>query len=404
MLSTVRDDAGRHVQEELHHAQRAADDGAVRLEGIHHQHLADGGVRRAASRRRPAAPDGFVGRSLPHFPRGSLEPAAKGFVANSFFTGMRPRSSSSTPWRAARARRHRREDGGDRVHVAPADEGAGGPLAALRRDGAQQSGGIVQLSYGDDGLEPTEMEGADGSNPVEFPRLLSQRNRIVAAPNAAATLSASTSSRCSRSTGTRSASRRSRRPAPAGEVRQAPRAGSRRCSPRTPPSRDSQLLQQSSKFEQHVRAFVEKLIDQHARLEGASPPAKGAAKPAASSPPSPPPSQPLCRPSPPRVVREGIERLEAARRAVVLDASSEEAPPRRQARRSSRARRRPSGPSRSRRGRNSGESPYRAGGHLHQCWYREHQRRQRCLASCAQARASAMDVMEAEALGDRARA
>ena len=32
--------------------------------------------------------DGFVNRTLPHFPRGSLTPAAKGFVANSFYTGL----------------------------------------------------------------------------------------------------------------------------------------------------------------------------------------------------------------------------------------------------------------------------------------------------------------------------
>ena len=32
--------------------------------------------------------DGFVGRTLPHFPVGALYPAAKGFVANSFFSGL----------------------------------------------------------------------------------------------------------------------------------------------------------------------------------------------------------------------------------------------------------------------------------------------------------------------------
>jgi DNA-directed RNA polymerase III subunit RPC1 len=32
--------------------------------------------------------DGFVNRTLPHFPIGSLTPAAKGFVANSFFSGL----------------------------------------------------------------------------------------------------------------------------------------------------------------------------------------------------------------------------------------------------------------------------------------------------------------------------
>lgn len=35
-------------------------------------------------------PNGFVHRSLPHFPRHSRAPAAKGFVANSFYTGLHP--------------------------------------------------------------------------------------------------------------------------------------------------------------------------------------------------------------------------------------------------------------------------------------------------------------------------
>ncbi len=32
--------------------------------------------------------DGFVNRTLPHFPVSSLSPGAKGFVANSFFSGL----------------------------------------------------------------------------------------------------------------------------------------------------------------------------------------------------------------------------------------------------------------------------------------------------------------------------
>ena len=34
------------------------------------------------------APDGFRGRTLPHFPRGDRSPAGKGFVANSFYSGV----------------------------------------------------------------------------------------------------------------------------------------------------------------------------------------------------------------------------------------------------------------------------------------------------------------------------
>lgn len=35
-------------------------------------------------------PDGFQDRSLPHFPKGARDPSSKGFVANSFYTGLTP--------------------------------------------------------------------------------------------------------------------------------------------------------------------------------------------------------------------------------------------------------------------------------------------------------------------------
>ena len=35
-------------------------------------------------------PDGFIHRALPHFARHSREPDAKGFVANSFYSGLTP--------------------------------------------------------------------------------------------------------------------------------------------------------------------------------------------------------------------------------------------------------------------------------------------------------------------------
>lgn len=36
------------------------------------------------------APNGFKERSLPHFPRGDRTPEGKGFVANSFYSGLSP--------------------------------------------------------------------------------------------------------------------------------------------------------------------------------------------------------------------------------------------------------------------------------------------------------------------------
>jgi DNA-directed RNA polymerase III subunit RPC1 len=35
-------------------------------------------------------PNGFIGRTLPHFEINSKEPPAKGFIANSFYTGLSP--------------------------------------------------------------------------------------------------------------------------------------------------------------------------------------------------------------------------------------------------------------------------------------------------------------------------
>ena len=35
-------------------------------------------------------PDGFIQRSLPHFLPNAKEPSAKGFVANSFYSGLTP--------------------------------------------------------------------------------------------------------------------------------------------------------------------------------------------------------------------------------------------------------------------------------------------------------------------------
>ena len=35
-------------------------------------------------------PNGFKDRSLPHFPRGDRTPEGKGFVANSFYSGLSP--------------------------------------------------------------------------------------------------------------------------------------------------------------------------------------------------------------------------------------------------------------------------------------------------------------------------
>jgi len=126
--------------------------------------------QQAVSGSRP--PDGFVERSLPHFRRGEKTPAAKGFVANSFFSGMRP-TEFFFHTMAGR-------EGLVDTAVKTAETGymsrrlmkALEDLSLLYDGTVRNSmGGIVQLRYGDDGMEPTLMEGHD-AQPVEFKRCL----------------------------------------------------------------------------------------------------------------------------------------------------------------------------------------------------------------------------------------
>ena len=124
-------------------------------------------------------PDGFAGRSLPHFRRGEKTPEAKGFVANSFFSGMRP-TEFFFHTMAGR-------EGLVDTAVKTAETGYMSRRLmkaledlSLRYDGTvrNSTGGIVQLAYGDDGLEPTEMEGKD-AGPVEFARLAQHVRGLV---------------------------------------------------------------------------------------------------------------------------------------------------------------------------------------------------------------------------------
>ena len=117
-------------------------------------------------------PDGFAERSLPHFRRGEKTPAAKGFVANSFFSGMRP-TEFFFHTMAGR-------EGLVDTAVKTAETGYMSRRLmkaledlSLQYDGTVRNsmGGIVQLRYGDDGMEPTMMESED-AQPIEFKRCL----------------------------------------------------------------------------------------------------------------------------------------------------------------------------------------------------------------------------------------
>merc|ERR1719431_1656429 len=116
-------------------------------------------------------PDGFEDRALPHFERKSKIPAAKGFVVNSFYSGLTPTEFF--------------------FHTMGGREGLVDTAVKTAETGYMQrrlvksledlcmqydmtvrnsSGEVIQFEYGGDNLDPMMMEGKD--KPVEFDRVL----------------------------------------------------------------------------------------------------------------------------------------------------------------------------------------------------------------------------------------
>ncbi|KAL6203139.1 hypothetical protein ACLB2K_026842 [Fragaria x ananassa] len=117
------------------------------------------------------APNGFIDRSLPHFPRKVNTPAAKGFVASSFYSGL---TATEFFFHTMGGR-----EGLVDTAVKTADTGyMSRRLSKVLEDLSVQydktvraaNGGIVQFCYGDDGMDPAMMEGKSGA-PLDFYRL-----------------------------------------------------------------------------------------------------------------------------------------------------------------------------------------------------------------------------------------
>ena len=105
-------------------------------------------------------PDGFQDRSLPHFPKKSKEPPSKGFVRNSFYSGLR---ATEFLFHAISGR-----EGLVDTAVKTAETGyMQRRLMKALEDLTTQydlsvrnsTGGVVQFRYGDDGLDPACLEG-----------------------------------------------------------------------------------------------------------------------------------------------------------------------------------------------------------------------------------------------------
>ncbi|KAF1982670.1 DNA-directed RNA polymeras-like protein iii largest subunit [Aulographum hederae CBS 113979] len=113
--------------------------------------------------------DGFQDRTLPHFPKASRQPAAKGFVKNSFFSGLNP---SEFLFHAMSGR-----EGLVDTAVKTAETGyMSRRLMKSLEDLSthydmtvrNSESTVVQLQYGEDKLDPVDMEGK--AKPVNFER------------------------------------------------------------------------------------------------------------------------------------------------------------------------------------------------------------------------------------------
>eukprot|EP01133_Synstelium_polycarpum_P012623 gene12623-14818_t len=116
-------------------------------------------------------PNGFTNRTTPHFAINARDPPAKGFVANSFYTGMIPtefffhtmggrEGLVDTAVKTA-------ETGYMQRRLMKALEDLSTHYDYTVRD---SMGGIVQFTYGDDGLDPAGMEAKE--RPVDFVRAM----------------------------------------------------------------------------------------------------------------------------------------------------------------------------------------------------------------------------------------
>ena len=123
-------------------------------------------------------PDGFQDRSLPHFEKKSKNAPAKGFVRNSFYTGLTP---SEFLFHAVSGREglvdtavKTAETGYMSRRLIKSLEDLSCQYDMTVRDAA---GNLVQFKFGNDGLDPTNLEGDD--SPVDFARTWTHIQNLI---------------------------------------------------------------------------------------------------------------------------------------------------------------------------------------------------------------------------------
>ncbi|EFC49521.1 predicted protein [Naegleria gruberi] len=123
--------------------------------------------------------NGFMNRTLPHFPMFARDPAAKGFVSNSFFTGLTPtefffhtmggrEGIVDTAVKTAETGYMQR-----RLMKALED-------LFVAYDGSVRSADntVIQFKYGDDGMDPHRMESEESGRPLNFTFVMMHEKNI----------------------------------------------------------------------------------------------------------------------------------------------------------------------------------------------------------------------------------
>ena len=184
ILGTVRKDAGDACFEELSRYNSALIMAKCGSKGSNinvSQMVAGVGQQLIGGRR---VENGFQDRTVPHFRKGARDPAAKGFVEDSFFTGLNP---TEFIFHAMSGR-----EGLVDTAVKTAETGYMSRRliksledASVTYDKTVRSsnGGIIQFAFGDDSQDPAELEGEHV--PVDLERTWRHALEITHEPDAA---------------------------------------------------------------------------------------------------------------------------------------------------------------------------------------------------------------------------
>ncbi|XP_071952923.1 DNA-directed RNA polymerase III subunit RPC1-like [Antedon mediterranea] len=171
-LSVIRDHAGKSCLKELDKSNSPLNMAVCGSKGSFiniSQMIACVGQQAISGKR---IPNGFEDRALPHFKRHSKIPAAKGFVKNSFYSGLTPtefffHTMAGREGLVDTAVKTAETGYMQRRLVKSLEDLCGHYDLTVRNS----MGDIIQFIYGEDNLDPAVMEGKD--KPVDLSRVLS---------------------------------------------------------------------------------------------------------------------------------------------------------------------------------------------------------------------------------------